>query len=331
MKESCSSFTREFLPDLGVYLHTIKNLKIGSGEKFIGGTTYLMPSFVPYGHALMDCYSQFNLLKKYVLDVKPVFYGVSDKGWFLEGNSSKAVIKDLMEDCQTFDYVDLSKDSLEFENVVLMFDYTNSLSKEFYLSNGLEDEPHYPPFCRCYRGVAVCGESDSFKYNFAALDFLKTRFDSYKSKGKGKKIYVSREGVNSQYRGTIEYYEGRFDLTPDEEAHLYRAKARYYKDELILEEYFSSIGYEVVRPDFMGLFEQVSLFSKASHIAGVSGVGLFNMFWADRPIVYEVCVNDKYFYHHQTFGEYMGANYVKVEAYDSDPTLVIKAIEKAIS
>jgi capsular polysaccharide biosynthesis protein len=130
---------------------------------------------------------------------------------------------------------------------------------------------------------------------------------------------------------TIDDLSRKSALTLEEAGALQRATIRHYAGEADIEDYFVSKGYEIINPDGMGLFEQIALFSKASHIAGLSGVGLFNMFWADTPLVYEICVNQGYYYHHQVFGEYTGAKYQKIEAYHSNPQLVVSAIESVIT
>jgi hypothetical protein len=333
MNEKCSAIETTYLSELGVNLYKITNLLINNIEttpRHIGGTVYLMPAFVPYGHALMDCYAQLNLIKKYVPEVTPIFYNLSSKGWTLDSYSFKPVMYDLMTEVGSSEVIDLSSGSFTFDEVVLMFDYTNSLSTDFYRSNGVTESTHYPLFCSCYMGTEPCGTSNSFKYNFAALDFLKNAFNHYKCPKENKKLYVSRRGVNEAYSMTIDDLSRKSALTLEEAGALQRAKIRHYADELELEAYFASKGYEIINPDGMGLFEQVTLFSKASHIAGLSGVGLFNMFWAETPTVYEVCVNPGYYYHHQVFGEHTGANYQKIEAYHSDPKLVIATIESVL-
>jgi hypothetical protein len=278
MNETCSAITTTYLSELGVNLHTIKNLIIKHSAEnpiHIKGTVYLLPAFVPYGHALMDCYAQLNLIKRYVPDVTPIFYNMSSRGWVVDSYSFKPVMYDLMIEVGSLEVIDLSSGSFIFDEVVLMFDYTNSLSTEFYQSNGVTESTHYPPFCSCYMGAAPCGTSESFKYNFAALDFLKTAFNRYKLPKENKKLYVSRRGVNEGYARTINDLSPKTGLTTEEVGILHRAKIRHYADESELEAYFASKGYEIINPDGMGLFEQVTLFSKASHIAGLSGVGAF--------------------------------------------------------
>ena len=301
------SSTSTFYEDLGISMHRIKNVIIKNNEEdFIkfDETIYLMPTFIPYGHALIDCYSQYNAIKNKDSNVRIVFYDLNNLGYSLESNPTKNVIKDLMFLSGESERIDISKNNFIFSEIVLFFDYTDTFLEEFYLNSGIDKRPHYPPFCKCYQsGSDPCGTNESWKYNIFAINYLKNSFNEYKSVNNNRKFYISRRIVNEKNLTSLKN-------DPDN----WIAKSRSYHSENLIENLFIENGFEIIIPDNMSLLEQIKLFSQASHIAGISGIGLLNMVWADKPKVYEICVNPFYDYHHKEYGIQSGVvEYFKID------------------
>ena len=83
--------------------------------------------------------------------------------------------------------------------------------------------------------------------------YLKADKDSY------KKIYISREDVNKMWSSL--------------------APSRSYPQEQTLIDYFISQGYnKVVLTDY-GYIDQINILLNATHVAGLTGSGLFNTFF----------------------------------------------------
>lgn len=81
------------------------------------------------------------------------------------------------------------------------------------------------------------------------------------SNEKKDKIYIGRKHGNSSIQNA--------------------ASPRYIKNEELIEEYFSSLGYKVCYLEFLTLEEQVDLFSRASKVVGFTGTGFTNVLWTD--------------------------------------------------
>jgi hypothetical protein len=315
----CDNITAEYFEDVGLNLYKIKSLNIINNndnniKKY--NKVYLFPADVPYGHALIDCYSQFLILKEKIPDIEIIFYELKKNKMFLQGAATEKVIKDLMFINKKNKIVDLTYLNFYFDEVFLFFDFANLFSKNFYEKYNKPEFEYYPKFCNCNIGNLPCGEDKSFKYNFKALNFIKTYFNEYKEKKENKKIYISRKYINEPYSQTKNLLLKKTNLSNEEKETLRICSMRSYDYEKEIEDYFVSIGYEIIYAENMSLFEQIKLFSKASHIAALCSTGLMNCFWADSPIVYEINVNSKYFYHFDMYGEYMGAKYFTINAQD---------------
>lgn len=321
---SAESFESVYYEDIGINLYkinnvVIKNNKTSSDFIKINDSVYLMPTFIPFGHALIDCYSQYQVIKSKNSNTKILFYDLSELGYSIENNSTKNVIKDLMSICNVESIIDLSNSNLFFKEIILLFDYTDTFLEEFYINVGFINRPHYPPFCKCYRsGSDPCGTNNSWKYNNWSIDYLKNTFGKKENKKENKKFYISRKLVNDKYENILKNNPNDF-----------HAKSRFYQYEEIIENLFKLKGFEIIHPDNMGLFEQIDLFSQASDIAGISGIGLLNMIWADNPTVYEICVNPFYDYHHKEYGLRSGiTDYFKIDCRDLNILDTVNKIEK---
>ena len=70
----------------------------------------------------------------------------------------------------------------------------------------------------------------------------------------------------------------------DSEVYISRLNSkRSPKNELQIEELFQSKGYKSVRLEELNLFEQISLLSNVTSIAGIHGAGLTNLIWMQNP------------------------------------------------
>jgi hypothetical protein len=81
------------------------------------------------------------------------------------------------------------------------------------------------------------------------------------SNDKKEKVYIGRKHGNATNQNSM--------------------SPRYIKNEELVEEYFSSIGYKVCYLEFLTLEEQIHLFSTASKVVGFTGTGFTNVLWTD--------------------------------------------------
>ena len=265
-------------------IHNLKTLDSQDLIKY-SGQVYLFPLFLPYGHTLMDAYAQYKILKLKYLDLKPVFFEDSSRGFLAIHNN---ISKDLMTILNESTVIDI-KDGYLFEQVIAFFDVSDTLPIRRYV-----------PFCDCYMGWQKCGISEWFKYNYLAIDIIRKDFESHIVPIKFRNVFISRERYNKAYLERIDEF---------------RSQQRYYKDEKELEDFFRSEGYEIVYAEDYELIDQIKLFSEAKTIASVAGAGLFNLLWGNKDTtVLEIMTNPLYRYHFKEFGEHVGVNYIQIDS-----------------
>lgn len=294
-------------------IHVIKNFKIinNNGDLKDFDRVFFIPDFAYYGHMLMDIYAQYKVLKRVYSDLKPVVVSQSRKGLEVQ---NKKVFNDLLHvlEIDEKDIIDISLHNFSFKELIFIFDVSNLFPQEFYIKNGLKSYPHYLPFCRCYLGYEPCGQSKFFNYNYLAIDELRNDFFKFNSSPK-EKIYVSREFFNKKWKSVFEDLSSREILSDSEKDLLRLAPVRLCEYEEDIQELFQKNDYRVVKPEELGLFEQINIFNNASHMAGISGTWLFNCFWSNPgTTVYELWLKN-YFYHYDVFGKYCLVNYNKID------------------
>jgi hypothetical protein len=309
MNLSCSFISVEKFLDYNFDAIEITNLSVknhsGALENF-SGKFYLFASYAAYGHSLMDVYAQYKILKKKYSDLRVIFYEDSSKGLHFNNN---LVASDYMKilNYNKNNIIDISKDNLFFEKIILFFDMNNSFPEEFYSKNGLKRSPHYFPFCDCYLGIDPCGESEYFKYNYMAIDTLRDDFSEFFSDSPNDKIFISRKKYNDEYKNEILKYSTK-QIFSDEEAYWYRrAKIRHFEYEDQVIDLFKEAGYKIIAPETYGLIDQIKIFSAAHQIVSVSGTGLFNTFWsASDTAIFEIRAVSDFKYHYKEFSEHVG-------------------------
>jgi hypothetical protein len=307
----------------------IKNFSIVNDDtevRFVAGKTYLFSTFSPYGHSLVDVYGQYKVLQLKYPDIQPFFFENGEKGYLFNNNK---ITKDLIS---TFSDVsntvfDISKNNYLFEEVIMFFDMNNTFPQNFYEDHGITRSLNYFPFCSCYMGTDVCGQSEYFKYNYLAIDLVIESFSSMFSKNKEKKYFISRERYNTYYKNDIDYFSAKSVLSAEEESQFYRAKIRYCEKEKEIQDIFVKNGYEVIYPEDYGLFDQIKIFSQAKDIASISGASLFNVFWCNyESSITEILAVPGYRYHYKEFADHIGAGHRQILAIDQDILVLEKSL-----
>jgi hypothetical protein len=125
------------------------------------------------------------------------------------------------------------------------------------------------------------------RWQIEGLKLVKNRLYKYMKKDEifHTKIYISREDVNKMWSSL--------------------APSRSYNQEQTLIDYFISQGYnKVVLTDY-GYIDQINILFNATHVAGLTGSGLFNTFLC-RPgtTVIEIHVSANYYWSYEYFKEF---------------------------
>ena len=276
------------------------------------GTTYLTLSIPQYGHLLHDIYAQWRMMED-MCGANIVLTNVAERGMFYGNGWLPKVMEDFLE-ITSYDktkIIDISLHNYKFEKVVAIFDMCN-LTPYFL---------HYLPFCNCYIGTDSCGRSEWFKYNEDAVKILRQDFGHLFKPNAHRKIYISRRRYEEEYKKQIE--QGK-DLS--------RAKMRYFGNEPLVESFFADKGYEIIHAQDFGLYEQIAMFSEASHIASISGTGLINLIWGSSHTTgIEISGIPGYRWHYDTFAGYANVgNYLKLDITGFDDTAILESLNIAI-
>lgn len=253
-----------------------------------------------YFHLLYDKILQYEFIKKYVPDIKIVVVAYSF--------GVNSLVETLYDDIFNIYKIDYKKDMIVLNNS------HNVLFRQVY-NYIFEHNETLKPF------KENIGSWEAFESWNAPIEYknfilagkknlLKT-FGNLLSDEHNKKIFVSRRIENekrrstSQFSGSSYYYNTRFISL---------------KDELMVEDFFKLMGYEIVFPESMSFRDQVILYSKASHIAGLKSSGFCNMIFS-KPGTKVISINldNDFRCWYNDLADYFGIDYVEVPRIDGEP------------
>lgn len=278
-----------------------KDIKRDEGTTIYPGPVYLFDvSGFAYFHALYDKVLQYEFIKKYIPNIKiiPVTY------YFDQTTSFNQIYVDFLKIYGVDYFKDLvylnSDDSYLFEEVYnFIFEHTEVL---YPFKENIYEYDAFQSWIAPeeYKKYILTGRENLLKT-------LKYPIDNIHN----KKIFVSRRIVNDKYRN-YEYGENA--------PFYYSTRFISLKDELLIEDFFASNGYEIVFPESMEFLDQVSMYSQASHIAGLKSSGFCNMIFS-KPGTKIISINlDSEFecwYGH--LAEYFDIEYLEVPSLKGEP------------
>jgi hypothetical protein len=122
-------------------------------------------------------------------------------------------------------------------------------------------------------------------------------FNKYKIKNINKnKIFISKTKSDLAYKGFMKKKEELSMMYSGEEFLLklkelqgdneynsmeFNNKIRVYENQDKVENFFKSLGYDIVYNEDIGLFDQMNMYHNATHIASINGTGCYNSIFAD--------------------------------------------------
>lgn len=235
----------------------------------IDGPVYLfdMTGFA-YFHALYDKVLEYEFIKTYIPNLKiiPITYSHKDL------DAGNRVYEDF-----------LNLYGLSFSDRINMNDGKNYIFKDLYCFIFEHNEFMMPFKEDPLRTVYLDGWTDPDSYK----NYIKISSDSFLKKienhlvtNQNRKIFISRKKINDQRRG----------LSKNHINTVYENRFIRLEDELYLEDFFRTMGYEIVFAEDYTFLEQVSLYSGASHIAGLKSSGFCNMMFS-KPGTQVISIN----------------------------------------
>lgn len=239
-----------------------------------------------YAHVIQECIGHFEFIKKYIPDIKIYFLcpgEYKESVYNSSNNIVSLVFKDLMEkygvsDSEVINY----NSSVTFENVYYLFNFFIKGLKGSTNSN----EPIHT------------SKDKDFEMQLESSRLIRKLFESDKIINQNKnKIFISKTKSDLAYKGFMkrkeelrniytndeEFFKMLKDLQGDNEYNSmeFNNKIRVYENQDKIEDFFRSLGYEIVHNEDIGLFNQINRYYNASHIASINGTGCYNAIFSD--------------------------------------------------
>lgn len=238
------------------------NKSIGD-QVFIPGNTFLFTaSHWDYAHLMQDCIGHYEFLKKYIpnLNFVPIYNGNLLKDLSEGQVSFRKVEKDLYDHygIKIKNVIDCNK-SIKFENVFYLYN-------EFIQQ--IQDLPSNP---------RLHGQDSTLDYpihQFECATLINKEFGKYKTKDQPQKIYISRTKINWKHEKDLE-----------------RSNTRVLDNEKVIEDYFHSLGYQIIFNEDLGLKDQISIYSSAKKIVTVNGTGAYNCIFSEDAEIFLIDVS----------------------------------------
>lgn len=316
-------------PDNGLPIVTMENLEVTTTST--SNKTILLEDHVfvfdanqSFFHCLYDNLGQFLVLKNYFPDIKAVFVNTQEKNSIFGGITYKSKILEwagIQEDDHilTSDYK-----TIKFKKI----SFIHSASSHFLRSvDYMLTEDQRLDIDKIYRQSADSSGSSIYLKSKFLKKFIRKNIAN-KNIIRNRKVYLSRVHTRKLYErtwilknflrdnGVIFNNDGSFEdennilLTLNMEAFkpanifgpMMEIDYRYLEihDELFVENFFRSKGYEIVSMESMELVDQVDLMLSCTHIATLAGAGSLNaLFLDDDGLIIYLAPNSGYSFHHE--------------------------------
>jgi hypothetical protein len=299
-------------------------------ELVIDDHVFLLDLNQSYFHALYDNFGQWLVLKKYIPELKTIFVNTQDIKTF-EGTSYKSTIMNWAGVTLENGYYEASEyKSLKFKKVSFIHSGTSHILREVVHQMPQQDEITLD---LNDRNNALFYMKSKLLKNFVNENIIT------KNLPRNKKVYISRIQTRRMYdriflfkklvmdNGVSWNGDGSFNdpndflLKTNLDAFkpagifgpMHEIDFRYLdiEDEMLIERFFSSQGYEILNGiESMSMEDQINTFAQCSHIATLAGAGSVNaIFLGDGTMVY-LAPNTGYSFHHEDIIESITENSV---------------------
>lgn len=335
---------------------------IDNESVYIPGKTFLSIFHYHYHHFFIDTVAQYEYIKKYVDNLNIEFITDDDaKSWRNENNLDRnpQLFKDYLK-TKHFGYerkkIDLGVEQHKYFEGIFDY-YNNDLNKLIYSSHVdniffeeiyfLVDDFHFFPL-EDLEDVGLTGNdipwlSKEWKATTGHVLFeywekilwelegircasKSIRPNLVKNNLSPKKIYISRQLANKRYiqeKAKLNFWAVDKNL-----------KARVFKKEYLIENFFVKNGYTSVTLEGMSFMDQMNLFYNATHVASLSGSGLVNMVACDEnTTITEIRAIVEFGYCYHDYGRALGFNHNLVESRDNQDIKydIQKELEKIVN
>lgn len=275
-KISVPGYTRQIFHVSDLVLNVNREIDQGTVE---GNCFLYFINDWQYGHALQDVVGHYEFIKQYVPDLKLIILSQNarneETGKLITRNSVIDNIIEKYPDCIFLN----DRDRLLIKNAYYLF--------TIFMQQLAEMETNDPIF----------GTEDiDFEYQVWAARVVRDKFKTNNPVKPTRKLYISRSIADKTY----------------EEPHLdYFKKIRILENSKLLEDYVSSLGYEIVTNEGLNVEEQAALYQSASHIITINGTGAYNTIFCDPDTnVFLLNIHTEFHWFFDTLSKEVGARNV---------------------
>jgi hypothetical protein len=271
-------------------------------QTFIPGKCFLVTiDNWQYAHLIQECIGQYEFIKQYIPDLKIYFLFPADYSQSEEiksNNVTSLVIKDLMEKygIKDFDVLNYST-GITFEKTYYIFNFFIKYVKD-YVPSGLPIHNH---------------ANEDFSLQLEISRLISKLFNKEKIKNVNKnKIFISKTKSDFAYKGFMKKKEELMNTYSGDEFLLklkelqgdnkynsmeFNNKIRVYDNQDKIENFFKSLGYDVVYNEDIGLFDQINMYHNATHIASINGTGCYNSIFSEKGTkVFMINTHNKFYW-----------------------------------
>lgn len=306
--------------------------KILKGDYFI-----VEPENVPFFHVLNDIFGQYEILKNQIPELKILYISKATDYENLCSMHKFPFLKELFItydiDYDTIVYAG-KQISLKLENVY--FINTDYKCLESYMS--IKTPNPESIFFKDYLEGSIKGIQKRF---FKESSTLETPKKIFISRGTSSlRVQKMKQILDDKIFNNIDNEYNLFtDLSlRQKDSTIYEIMRRFIskEDEDLVEKYFDDLGYTVVDPSTMSYLEQVDLYRNATHVAALSGSGIYNTIHCNKEAkVFIININCSYDFWHHLYALSATKNVYQINEFDSkkirslDGRQIIEEIEKA--
>ena len=285
----------------------LRNVESDNYDFTITEPAFMTPANAAFWHFVQEGLSQYEVISSKINYVKLFFYdynlaATEEKKLKIEDyckikHKHFAYIKDLANIYSYDKYIYMvNNSSIIIKEAYFINDIGRLMDRETVLKGDLipywiqatDSNADWIDDGTRKKAVPYCGEEYiEDKWQMTGLSLVKERLRPYFNEdiNAHKKIYISREDVNKMWS----------ELAP----------TRAFANENILIDYFVSQGYNKVVLTEYDYIDQINIIFNATHIAGITGSGLFNAFIC-KPgtVLIEIHVSGNYYWSYQYFKEF---------------------------
>lgn len=298
-------------------VNNFKKIKNSNSNIYLKGNYFIISIDQYMWHFLSEHLTQYELLKKEILDLKLLIisneqiYPIKEEMISLPNYLQLIKKFDYMKTVSFFSDIckiyfgddientmvyNLQKSNISLENIYFIYDWKGLVPYRLFKVNNLEF-PYYLTKKINKEGVRVNShqawstlENKNSLWQKDGMILLRNRMRSFLNKDNSlpQKIYIDRTDANLKWGS----HSIKKNQSINDKDHV---PSRYYRREHLIREYFENIGYKSLSLGEYEYIEQLNYFYNATHIAGLCGSGLLNSYVSEKNTnLIEVYVNRSY-------------------------------------